>query len=1423
MQPGPGERFVRFVGDFIEFSLSSPAAASWRDQKWEARLRTNLGRAETQRREIVEANFEKVSLAGASWRDIPMRWEDGRWVISLPLTEVGYFSAKPYVVDPEGHQHWPDGDDIGISIHPEDYRTGNTVYCAFTRMFGPGKTLAKTINEEEEARFQELEKRGLTVIPQSGTLRDLKAELPFIINDLGCRIVHLLPVNPTPTTMAKMGRFGSPYAAQNLAGIDPALVDFDEKSTGVEQFCELTYEAHHLGGKIFLDLVINHTGWGSDIFEDHPEWFIREADGQFESPGAWGVKWGDLVELAHKHADLWDYLSEVFLTWCRRGVDGFRCDAGYKVPAPAWQHIIARVRQEFPAALFLLEGLGGGWVDTETLLTEGGMQWAYSELFQEFKGPNVAGYLEHSYKQSDRVGLLVHYSETHDNDRLSERGKDWSLLRNRLCGLTSPNGGFGFTCGVEWLAPEKIKVHAARGLNWGAKENIVTELKQLNDLISDHPAFFDGAKISRLSESDSVVYAIRRDSAAGADTVLVLANTDTKKVQTVSLNAADLKELGATPVELLGQELPQIQRAAKTITFQLAASACHCLGAAAEPTGVSGDQYRNQRLLASRALGALTSVQRPRNVGSCDWQELSELVSENPAAFLAAASALAPEVYHGELIADLKALTATAFPNVIDWALPDRKRITVVPDNHWLLIDDRVAFRGTLTIEGQEFPSRVESVQLGDRHLAWFPPIRGITAKATLALERYTEIDPQISAGLLFQSDEPGLGISDQLPARDDIVLLTNGCGAMSRICVDLGRVKSKYDCVLGANLDAALPVDRHIFVKRLRLWVDADGFITPLDYDNLVELNAGTAARWKFVASAGDGRSVEIHLIATMVPEENTVLLRFERPEGPPRFGRELPADCKVRLTARFDIEDRSFHWETKRNGGSEAHFNSHCGALPDDAGFSFQPAGRTLELSTAHGRYHPAPEWSENLPHAIEATRGMTASGDGFSPGWFELPLAPGGHSEITISADRSGPFEVDEALWNSATPPSEDAFADSLIAASKSFLVRRDDGKTVIAGYPWFLDWGRDTLICARGLLAAGLIDEVRDILIVFARFEEKGTLPNTIHGANASNRDTSDAPLWFGVVCEDLAAIIGDEVYALKIDDAGRTIAEVLQSIGENHLRGTPNKIHVDHESGLVWSPSHFTWMDTNFPAGTPREGYPVEIQALWIRLLRQLGKLGGESHGIAWNEHADRAYASFNKLFWLEEQGWFADLLIAGEHQPASEAIPDQALRSNCLKAISLGLVRGEQARRTVTAARRHLVIPGAIRSLAPLPVTPPLPVKKDGQLLNNPDEPYWGTYEGDEDTRRKPAYHNGTAWTWPFPVFCEALLEAWEHSPAAIRAAKSYLASMEHILRDGCVGQIPEVLDGDAPHTQRGCDAQAWGATEAIRVWRILK
>ena len=545
MTPSPGDRTVRHVGDLIEFRLRGVPRG------WKARLRTNIGRAARLREEIVRSHFEKVPLAGASWRDLAM--EDvghGEARLVLPLSEVGYFLAKAFATDERGFQHWPDGADFGVSVHPSWTRTGNVIYCAFPRMFGEwSRSRETTASDHAHPELRALDAGGWTVIPPGGTLRALGRELPHIMDRLGARILHLLPVSPVPTTFARFGRAGSPYAAQDLAAIDPALVEFDRRTTGVQQFEELARGVHGRGGRLMLDIVINHTGWGSREWNDHPEWFLRGPDGTFHSPGAWGTVWEDLVEFDQRHVALWDYLARVFLTWCRRGVDAFRCDAGYKVPLPVWQYITARVRQEFPDTLFLLEGLGGSWEATDALLTEGGMQWAYSELFQNYGPGDVGGYLAHALRTSERHGTLIHYSETHDNTRLAARGvgphapptaegRRWSLHRNRLHALASLHGGFGYTNGVEWCATEQVNVHSSRGLNWGAPMNLMDELGRLARLLRDHPCFFDGARISRMDAPGSGVVALRRDSAEGLDSCLVLINADFDRAATASIDAA---------------------------------------------------------------------------------------------------------------------------------------------------------------------------------------------------------------------------------------------------------------------------------------------------------------------------------------------------------------------------------------------------------------------------------------------------------------------------------------------------------------------------------------------------------------------------------------------------------------------------------------------------------------------------------------------------------------------------------------------------------------------------------------------------------------------------------------------------------------------------------------------------------------------
>jgi len=1407
MTPPPGTPLLRFVGDRVAFALARPPAA---DATWRAFLRTNLTRGRAVREETLTRLGEgSGDPGGSAWRDIPLKETATGWQLNLALTEPGFFSAKAYCVDAEGRQHWPEGENVCLSIHPDRLRTANTIYCAFPRMFGGA---AGQQRPDLAEAVQALDTSGYSVIPPSGRLRDLTAAVPHIFDRLGSRILHLLPVGPVPTTYARMGRFGSPYAQLDLTAIDPALVDFDRRTTAEEQFRELTAAVHQRQGQVFLDILVNHTGWGSRLLEHRPDWFQRNPDGTFHSPGAWGTTWEDLVELDHGSPALWDVVARALLTWCDRGVDGFRCDAGYMVPLPAWQYITAKVHQVHPDTVFLLEGLGGAWEATEALLTEGGMQWAYSELFQNQHPIEVAHYVDHCLRQGERTGLLVHYSETHDNLRLASKGAAWSLLRNRLCALVGQNGGFGFTAGVEWLATEKIDVHEARDLAWGAEPNLVPELAALNHLIAAHPCFFDGADVCRLSGDDSAVLALLRTSEEGLDRVLVLVNLDVEKPQTCLLPPEAMTALGGSLHELLGQPLPE-----RTLLpdggceFQVPAGGSFCLSRQATPVGLAGEAYRTARAQAAWALQALAEVHPAEGLGPCDWRALASRVAAQPEAFLAALPYLDRPLLQRDLVAALDAaLAKPAFPQVTRWQIEDLHRMSLVAPGHWLLLRDAAPFTCTLRTAGQ--PDRhLGSVPVKQGFIAALPPAPEREGDAVLTFDRHAPEASPVEATLRFLPRVAGL----PRPGRQGLALLTNGRGGMARLHADLGAIASKYDCLLGANLHPSAPCDRHVLAKRLRAWVNADGFITALDAHNLVQFEGGPKARWTFHASAGDGRRVELCLEAEMPEDQNAVVLRWSRPVNVGE-DTDLPSRHSVRVTVRLDLEDRSFHGETRLDPGLEAFFQAATQPLPDKIGFRFAPApDRHLEAWTEVGAYHAQPEACRGIKHPIESSRGLADVGDAWSPGWFDLPLPPGSEIRMVVHAEATNPVLQDPL----PTPLPTDV-RGLLRQSLQAFVARRDEGLTVIAGYPWFLDWGRDTLIACRGLLTADQAEEVGLILRTFAALELEGTLPNMLGADHTNDRDTSDAPLWLAVACEEAAEQLGPTFY--QADAGGRTVLEVLTSLGE-HLRvGARNGVRMDADSGLLWSPAHFTWMDTRYPMGTPREGYPVEIQALWVRLLRLLERLCAPSDGEAWAATRSRAEASLD-AFWLEEQGWFADVLLAPSGVSAKAAQPADHLRPNQLFLVSLGLVTGDRARRCVAACARHLLVPGGLRSLAPLPVAVALPIPAPwGGTLNDPTHPYQGRYEGDEDTRRKPAYHNGTAWVWQLPMLCEALDLAWEGDPAARATAQAWLGSLAPLLASGCLGQLPELLDGDAPHTPRGCDAQAWSVSEALRVWESL-
>ncbi len=628
-----------------------------------------------------------------------------------------------------------------------------------------------------------------------------------------------------------------------------------------------------------------------------------------------------------------------------------------------------------------------------------------------------------------------------------------------------------------------------------------------------------------------------------------------------------------------------------------------------------------------------------------------------------------------------------------------------------------------------------------------------------------------------------------------------NHAGASVQARAVWGTIESKYDALLAANLNASGPDDRRVVFTRARQWLrhgDETHEVSGGAVREFVVLSS-TELEWRF-AAMGAQWSIRLTL-----GEGNGVSLRWHSWRAP-------AGDWE--FAVRPDLENRSFHGITQAFKGPEHDFPEAL-HLPGPGAVSFALGdGWQLNLESPAAFTHQ-PEWNYMVPLALEMERGLEPATDVFSPGIFRWTPERTGVLEIVASVGVARDSHPSAArIHPHARQARVMGLAESMRAALDLFPAQRDGGLTVIAGFPWFLDWGRDSLIFARGLAAAGRLQEALAVVHRFAAFECGGSIPNLIRGSDASNRETSDAPLWLLLALREICV---QQPSALREKAGGRTLAEVAGAIVAAHVSGTRHGVKLDEASGLLWSPAHYTWMDTDRPAGSPREGYPIEIQALWVGALEFAHTLDA-SRG--WAALAEKARESAARLYWREADGFMADCLHGSSGVPAANAVPDDHLRPNQLFAITLGLVSDADKCRRILEACQCLLTPGALRSLAPRRVQHPLPVEWNGTALQDPRAPYHGMYTGPEETCRKPSYHNGTAWTWLYPLFCEALAAVY---PAARDQARSLMSASAWLMRRGCPGQLAEIIDGDAPHALRGCGAQAWSASEWVRVHVALE
>ena len=445
----------------------------------------------------------------------------------------------------------------------------------------------------------------------------------------------------------------------------------------------------------------------------------------------------------------------------------------------------------------------------------------------------------------------------------------------------------------------------------------------------------------------------------------------------------------------------------------------------------------------------------------------------------------------------------------------------------------------------------------------------------------------------------------------------------------------------------------------------------------------------------------------------------------------------------------------------------------------------------------------WYNDFEYEIERERGFDFREDLYQP--FEISLDLRGEAKLIISTGQAlnaadaDALEKEEIKRRKGLIKKAGVKSDvekQLVLAADQFIVRRGEGHTIIAGYPWFSDWGRDTMIALPGItLATGRPEIARGILLEYARNISQGMLPNRFPDAGGeADYNTVDATLWYFEAVRAYTESTGD--FEFVRENIYKELADILIW----HLRGTRFNIHVDTD-GLLYAGEpgvQLTWMDAKIGdlVVTPRIGKAVEIQALWYNALMTMaefaGRFGDEEDRRKYLSMADLAKLSFNAIFWNETEECLYDFAENGHR--------DASVRPNQIFAASLhySMLDEERARKVVDRVEKDLLTPVGLRSLSPA------------------DPEYVPIYIG-SPFERDSAYHQGTVWAWLVGGFVDAYRCVY---PDLSDRIGEILAGLESHLSEAGVGQISEIFDADAPHSPRGCFAQAWSVAETLRALR---
>ncbi|MCL6578073.1 MAG: amylo-alpha-1,6-glucosidase [Candidatus Bathyarchaeota archaeon] len=671
----------------------------------------------------------------------------------------------------------------------------------------------------------------------------------------------------------------------------------------------------------------------------------------------------------------------------------------------------------------------------------------------------------------------------------------------------------------------------------------------------------------------------------------------------------------------------------------------------------------------------------------------------------------------------------------------------------------------------------------------------------------------------------PAISLNREMLSRfDDAVskewIITNGLGGYASSTV-LGLNMRKYHGLLVAAFNP--PGDRRICLAKLDEEVSIGNSTYPLyvnEFPNGIFPQGHTFLKefsiMPFPKYFYSVQNVEIQKTIFMPYAKNATIAIY-------KILNKNTSDIKIRIFPL--INWRHIHSVTDRWKISWEFATKHENK---EVNMHFDIPKSVLVMKATNGHYHNAGRWIEKLHYREEAARGESCLDDCYQPGYFEVDAKANKSEDFAIIAVADKSEDVAQKILAEMPLTTYDAemlseqemarheayltrfyenyegisrgdWLDWIILATDAFLVKGTDDKqrSIIAGYPWFGAWGRDTFVSLPGLLlVTGRFEDAKKVFLTFKNYCKQGLIPNCLpEQTEPPAYNTVDATLWF------VNAILQYLKYTEDFRFVQDQLWETLKNIVESHFKGTAFEIHVAND-GLLSHGPQLTWMDVaiNGQPLTPRVGKAVEVQALWYNALKTMELLASKfkegSEAEKYLQMAEKAKKSFAEKFWDSEKSCLFDVV--------NENTRDDSLRPNQIIAVSLDFTMLDKMKneKIVDAIHRELLTPYGLRTLA------------------RSDPRYVGVYAGDRNSRDR-AYHNGTVWPWLLGTFVTAFLKTkgyveYRHE----YALKNFILPLftEQVLKAG-LGTINEIFDGEPPHTPRGCIAQAWSVAEPLRAY----